>query len=86
MKRHIIWFFIIAFIITESMAACMDDTTTPLVSIKDNHIKRTGQFYLPHVSGQPDSHLGAPEYNLCNELECRKSFVIQIYSKEGHVE
>jgi len=86
MKRYIIWFFIIAFIITESVAACMDDTIAPVVSIKDNHIKRTGQLYLPHVSEQPDSHLSASEDNLCNELECKKPFIIQIYSEEGYVE
>ncbi|MCX5814791.1 MAG: hypothetical protein NTX75_00925 [Proteobacteria bacterium] len=86
MKRYIIWFFIIAFIITESTAACMDDAIAPVVSIKDNHIKRTGQLYLPHVSGQPDSHLSSPEGNPCNELECRNPFVIQIYNEEGHAE
>lgn len=32
MKRHMIWFFVIAFIITESVATCMDDTIGPVVS------------------------------------------------------
>ena len=86
MKRYIIWFFIIAFIITESTAACMDDNTGFAVPTEDNHTKRIGQLYLPRVSGRSDSHLSAPEGNLCNELECRKPFIIQIYNEEGHVE